>query len=78
MKFHIHLLQTNLQLGDFKFALLCLVTAFIVTLLAIPPRWFILLKDINCLISPVTAKNIQCLYPQWEVWQLLQVCVQHF
>jgi len=37
MKFHIHLLQTNLQLGDFKFALLCLVTAFIVTLLAIPP-----------------------------------------
>lgn len=44
MKFHIHLLQINLQLGDFKFALLCLVTAFIVTLLAIPPLIYFIKK----------------------------------
>ena len=32
-----YLLQANLQFGDFKFAILCFVTAFIVALLAIPP-----------------------------------------
>jgi UDP-GlcNAc:undecaprenyl-phosphate/decaprenyl-phosphate GlcNAc-1-phosphate transferase len=37
MKSHLHLLQINLQFGDFKFALLSLVTAFVVTLIAIPP-----------------------------------------
>jgi UDP-GlcNAc:undecaprenyl-phosphate/decaprenyl-phosphate GlcNAc-1-phosphate transferase len=44
MKFQIHLLQINLQLGDFKLALLCLVTAFIVTLLAIPPLIYFIKK----------------------------------
>ena len=37
MRSHIYLLQINLQFQDYKFALLCFVTAFIVTLLAIPP-----------------------------------------
>jgi UDP-GlcNAc:undecaprenyl-phosphate/decaprenyl-phosphate GlcNAc-1-phosphate transferase len=44
MKFHIHLLQINLQPGDFKFALLCLVTAFIVTLICIPPLIYFIKK----------------------------------
>lgn len=33
----LHLLQIQLQFHDYKFALLCFVTAFVVTLLAIPP-----------------------------------------
>lgn len=37
MKIQIHLLQIDLHFYDYKFALLCLVTAFIVTLLSIPP-----------------------------------------
>ena len=37
MRSHIHLLQIQLHFLDYKFALLCLVTAFVVTLLAIPP-----------------------------------------
>jgi UDP-N-acetylmuramyl pentapeptide phosphotransferase/UDP-N-acetylglucosamine-1-phosphate transferase len=37
MKSLLHLLQINLHLSDYKFAILCFVTAFIVTLLAIPP-----------------------------------------
>jgi UDP-GlcNAc:undecaprenyl-phosphate/decaprenyl-phosphate GlcNAc-1-phosphate transferase len=37
MRNHIHLLQIQLHFLDYKFALLCLITAFIVTLLAIPP-----------------------------------------
>lgn len=37
MKNHIHLLQIDLHFHDYKFALLCFVTAFVVTLLAIPP-----------------------------------------
>jgi len=38
MRSHIlHLLQVNLQFQDYKPALLCFVTAFIVTLLTIPP-----------------------------------------
>jgi UDP-GlcNAc:undecaprenyl-phosphate/decaprenyl-phosphate GlcNAc-1-phosphate transferase len=37
MKSHIHLLQIDLYFHDFKFALLCLVTAFVVTLITIPP-----------------------------------------
>jgi UDP-N-acetylmuramyl pentapeptide phosphotransferase/UDP-N-acetylglucosamine-1-phosphate transferase len=36
MKSHIQLLQLNLQLHDYKFALLCFVTAFVVTMLSIP------------------------------------------
>lgn len=37
MKSHIHLLQLDLFFSDYKFALLCFISAFIVTLLAIPP-----------------------------------------
>lgn len=37
MKSHIHLLQIQLHFHDYKFALLCFVSAFVVTLLAIPP-----------------------------------------
>jgi UDP-N-acetylmuramyl pentapeptide phosphotransferase/UDP-N-acetylglucosamine-1-phosphate transferase len=37
MKNHIHLLQIDLHFHDYKFALLCFVTAFVVTLIAIPP-----------------------------------------
>ena len=37
MKNQIHLLQLNLNFYDFKFALLCFISAFIVTLVAIPP-----------------------------------------
>jgi len=37
MKSHIHLLQLNLYFADYKFALLCFISAFIVTLIAIPP-----------------------------------------
>ena len=34
---HIHLLQIDLYFHDYKFALLCFVTAFVVTLITIPP-----------------------------------------
>lgn len=37
MKSHIYLLQLDWNLTQYKFALLCLVTAFVVTLIAIPP-----------------------------------------
>jgi UDP-GlcNAc:undecaprenyl-phosphate/decaprenyl-phosphate GlcNAc-1-phosphate transferase len=37
MKSHIHLLQLDLLFNDYKFALLCFVTAFVVTLITIPP-----------------------------------------
>ena len=36
MKSHLQLLQINLHLQDYKFALLCFVTAFVVTMLSIP------------------------------------------
>src|SRR5262245_4895578 len=36
MKSHFQLLQINLHLQDYKFALLCFVTAFVVTMLSIP------------------------------------------
>ncbi len=36
MKSHFHLLQIDLHLQDYKFALLCFVTAFVVTMLCIP------------------------------------------
>jgi UDP-GlcNAc:undecaprenyl-phosphate/decaprenyl-phosphate GlcNAc-1-phosphate transferase len=36
MKSHFQLLQINLHLSDYKFALLCFVTAFIVTMMSIP------------------------------------------
>ncbi len=37
MKSHLHLLQLDLYFTDYKFALLSLVTAFVVTLISIPP-----------------------------------------
>lgn len=37
MKSHSYLLQIHLYFNDYKFALLCFATAFIVTLIAIPP-----------------------------------------
>lgn len=36
MKNHLHLLQINLHLHDYKYALLCFVTAFVITMLCIP------------------------------------------
>ena len=37
MKNQLHLLQLDLYFTDYKFALLCLVSAFVVTLITIPP-----------------------------------------
>jgi UDP-GlcNAc:undecaprenyl-phosphate/decaprenyl-phosphate GlcNAc-1-phosphate transferase len=37
MKSHIHLLQIDLYFHDYKFALLSFITAFVVTLITIPP-----------------------------------------
>ncbi len=37
MKSHLYLLQLDLYFGDYKFALLCFITAFVVTLISIPP-----------------------------------------
>ena len=37
MRNHIHLLQLDLLFSDYKFAMLCFISAFIVTLVAIPP-----------------------------------------
>jgi UDP-GlcNAc:undecaprenyl-phosphate/decaprenyl-phosphate GlcNAc-1-phosphate transferase len=37
MKSYIHLLQIDLYFRDYKFALLCFLTAFVVTLITIPP-----------------------------------------
>lgn len=37
MKNHIYFLQLNLHFSGYRFALLCFITAFIVTLIAIPP-----------------------------------------
>ena len=37
MKNHFHLLQLDLYFTEYKFALLCLVSAFVVTLISIPP-----------------------------------------
>lgn len=37
MKSHLHLLQIDLHFQDYKLALLCFISAFVVTLIAIPP-----------------------------------------
>jgi UDP-GlcNAc:undecaprenyl-phosphate/decaprenyl-phosphate GlcNAc-1-phosphate transferase len=37
MKNHLSFLQIDLYLSDYKFALLCFITAFVVTLITIPP-----------------------------------------
>ncbi len=56
MKSHLHLLQINLQLGDFKFALLSLVTAFVVTLITIPPI-ILLIKKYKLFDMPGARKE---------------------
>ncbi len=43
MRSHLHLLQIDLHLPDFKFAMLCLVTAFVVAMISIP----ILIRYLN-------------------------------
>ena len=55
MKSHFHLLQINLQFTDYKFALLCLVTAFVVTLIAIPPI-ILFIKRFNLFDMPNARK----------------------
>jgi len=37
MKSHFHLLQLDLYFHDYKFALLCFISAFVITLISIPP-----------------------------------------
>ncbi len=37
MKSHLYLLQLDLYLRDYRFALLCFITAFVITLITIPP-----------------------------------------
>ena len=37
MKSHFHLLQVDLYFHEYKFALLCFITAFVLTLITIPP-----------------------------------------
>ncbi|MBN8672809.1 MAG: undecaprenyl/decaprenyl-phosphate alpha-N-acetylglucosaminyl 1-phosphate transferase [Chitinophagales bacterium] len=37
MKSHFHLLQLDIYFHDYKFALLCFITAFVITLITIPP-----------------------------------------
>ena len=54
-QFH-HLLQINLQFTDYKFALLCLVTAFVVTLIAIPPI-ILFIKRFNLFDMPGDRKS---------------------
>jgi UDP-GlcNAc:undecaprenyl-phosphate GlcNAc-1-phosphate transferase len=48
MKSHIHLLQIYLNFSDYKFAILCFTTAFVVTLIAIPPIIRFILKYKLC------------------------------
>ena len=37
MKSHLYFLQLELYFSNYKFALLCFITAFVVTLITIPP-----------------------------------------
>ena len=37
MKSHLYLLQIDLQFNDYRLALLCFISAFVVTLVTIPP-----------------------------------------
>jgi UDP-GlcNAc:undecaprenyl-phosphate GlcNAc-1-phosphate transferase len=56
MKDLIHLLQIDLYYPNYKFALLCFVTAFVVTLLAIPPI-IKLIKRFNLVDRPNARKE---------------------
>jgi UDP-N-acetylmuramyl pentapeptide phosphotransferase/UDP-N-acetylglucosamine-1-phosphate transferase len=56
MKSHLELLQIDLYFHDYKFALLCLVTAFVVTLITIPPI-ISLIKKYNLYDMPDARKE---------------------
>lgn len=56
MKILFHFLQVDLQFGDYKFALLCFLTAFTITLIAIPPI-ISLIRKYNLLDRPNARKS---------------------
>lgn len=56
MRSHIILLQVNLMNGQFTYALICMITAFVVTLLTIPPV-IRLLKRLHWLDLPNARKE---------------------
>jgi len=56
MRSHIHLLQLDLHFHDYKFALLCSISAFVVTLIAIPPI-ISLIKKFNLYDLPDAHKE---------------------
>ncbi|MDZ4795059.1 MAG: MraY family glycosyltransferase [Bacteroidota bacterium] len=56
MKNHPYLLQLDLYFGDYKFALLCFITAFVVTLITIPPL-ISLIKKYNFYDKPNARKE---------------------
>ncbi len=56
MKSHYYLLQLDLYFGNYKFALLCFITAFVVTLITIPPI-ISLIKKHNLYDKPNARKE---------------------
>lgn len=56
MIYHFHLLQLNLYFYDYKFALLCFITAFVITLICIPPIIH-LIKRYNFYDQPTIRKS---------------------
>ena len=56
MNHHLHLLQTDLYLHNYKFAILCFITAFVVTLITIPPI-INLVKKFNLYDMPGVRKE---------------------
>ncbi len=55
MKSHFYYLQFDLYFSNYKFALLCFITAFVVTLIAIPPL-ISLIKKYNLYDNPSVRK----------------------
>jgi UDP-N-acetylmuramyl pentapeptide phosphotransferase/UDP-N-acetylglucosamine-1-phosphate transferase len=56
MKSFFHILQIHLNFSEYKFALLCFISAFVVTLIAIPPI-IILIKKYSLYDIPDTRKE---------------------
>jgi UDP-GlcNAc:undecaprenyl-phosphate/decaprenyl-phosphate GlcNAc-1-phosphate transferase len=56
MNSHYHFLQVNLSFADYRFALLCFFSAFVVTLITIPPV-IRLIKKYNLLDKPDARKE---------------------
>ena len=56
MNSYLYLLQSNLNFSDFKFSLLCYVTAFVLTLLFIPPV-IMMVKRFKLFDSPNARKE---------------------